>query len=119
LRIPESFAGLRIPGLDVWRVAQKEQTAGGREQAGAAAVEFLAPYDVAGLVVDCDKTGSPCQVSAAARASHARRPARIRPHQYADAHRVLLVDVKQPGVGRKRRGRVVQHVTVDERAGDG
>src|SRR5438552_18747007 len=98
LRIPESFAGLRIPGLDVWRVAQKEQTSGGREQAGAAAVEFLAPNDVAGFVVDRNETRSPCQVSAPARASQAHRPARIRLHQIADAHRVLLVDVKQPGV---------------------
>ena len=46
------------------------------------------------------------------------RAARIRLHQVADRQPVVLVDIEQPGVGRERRRRIVQHAAVHERAGD-
>ena len=106
-------------GLDVRPVAQEEQAARGRQQPGAAAVDLLPPRDLAGLVVDGDDVRAPVEIAAAAGAAQAHRSARIGLHQVADAHRVLLVHVEQPGVRRERRRRIVQDVAVHERAGDG
>src|SRR5438552_5610285 len=52
LRIPQPLSRGGIPSLDVLPVGEEEDAACRREQSDAAAVELLAPRDLAGLVVD-------------------------------------------------------------------
>src|SRR5688572_24691345 len=80
LRIPEALARRRVPRFGVLAVAHEQDAAGRREQAGAPAVDLLAPDHLAGLVVDGDDVRRERDAAAAAAAAEAHRATRLRLH---------------------------------------